>query len=95
MTLPDGLYATLHALTAKDARRLRLDWGIGASGAKITLAESEVLFGKFTRASEHAAKGINVAALQRELAERTARQHTQWAWEQQEKKALKKSLQNR
>ena len=90
MSLPAGFADTMHALTAIDAVRVRLDWNLGvASGARITLGECDTLHAALV------AKNIDVGALCAQLDERTRRQHFEWAQKQAEKKAAKKTLHSR
>lgn len=44
MSLPATLYADMRKLYSPGAKRLREKWGIGSSGAKLTITECERLY---------------------------------------------------
>jgi hypothetical protein len=81
--LPPLFQETLHELAAPDARRIRLDWGLGSSGAKLTQRDCEQLHDKLV------AKRINVRALTEELRGRTALRIAEHEQRRAAKKAAK------
>lgn len=83
--LPPDFYETLHELAAPDAHRLRIDWGMNPSGARLSLRDCERLHAKFV------AKRIDIPALVAELHERTRRRVAEQAQRKTSEKAAKKA----
>lgn len=85
MTLSPGFEETMHELAAPDAHRLRIDWDLGSSGARLTLRDCEQLHEKMI------AKRVNIGSLLEELRGRTQRRIAEWDQRQADKKAVQKA----
>jgi hypothetical protein len=85
----DEFRAVMHGLSAPDARRIRLDWKLGSSGARITDAESDELNRRLRE------RKINIPPLLSELRRRTDQQHWKFKERREREKAAKKEAKRR